>query len=1469
MLPTAAVLTVRHPDVQKFLVDEAAKALSGKLKTEVSVGSVRFRLFNRLVLNDVYVQGMSGDTLIFVSRLTGSLTRLHLSSRHMEVGTLRLTDARLYLEKDSAGVFNLSSLLGRLKNSTDTISHPQEVPFHLLVHDVEVNRLFFSYIDHRWQAPAGDSAIDFNHIVANDISFKVSDLNMEGDTTQCRLDYLRLRERSGFNLHRLSGDVSVSPAFIEIKNLAIRDDFSSVNANYYRMDYDNFSDFFSYVEKVKMSADFTPSNVNLYTIAFFAPKMPKHRLSIGLTGSAGGTVSNLKGRDLTLNFGKGTEAKVSFSMQGLPDPQNTFFMFDVKNLTSNPEDISTADNTALNGKYAKHKELLQQLGKLQGKARFTGFLSNFVADGVLRSDVGTLIGDLSFVPAPDSAILVNGTLGTDNFHLGALLNDSILGKIDFYGKISGTFKNIKNLSLNTDLNIPVVELYGYPYRHTKLKGLITEKSFSGELQCGDANMSCSFSGVANFEEEKSKFNFKLQLHHADFAATGLNRRDSISQLELKAVANLEGNSIDNFSGNLTINSAKYTSALGEFPAASILLEAKHSGDTELLWLKSDVLEASLKAKGGMVNIASALDSMLRYFIPAYHNPLRTAAVQTETKAHGKALLPPKAPGEFEYTFSLLTKNTEKLQQLLMPDITVADSTSLSGCISSDISCVKLKLNAPAIRYADMNFSNVRLNSASQDSLLHLSVKAGSANRGSLTLQDGEIAGTLQNSLLALTLSYRTSIASGQVKTQVAFFESNLGKKGMEVELFPSTLALSDMLWDLSKGKIRIEDKRYTIDNFTLGNERQRLHVNGTISPDMSDTLLCELRNLSVEPLVRTLNNKAELTGNISGRISVRGLLAPMPLFFADVEASAVTFAKKPVGDVTLHTSIAENEKDVSVQLSISKDGEENLSVAGTLKADGEAQAVATLNKLDLYHVSPPVAGTLSDIGGTLSGELDVTGPLKRLQLNGKLFISQGQLKVDYLNSTFKVSGPVKMENSTLQIHNMTATDDASNASKVSFTLANITTPAEIHYSLKVEPNKFHVFNTTERHNDYFFGQGYATGTVEINGKPGETAINATATTNDKTSFSILLGPKAQLQSRNFIDFVTPDKVEAKKEEEVIHNTNIKVDLNITATNDADLTLSLNQSTGNGIKATGNGNVKFEIEPAKNVFRIFGSYVMQRGEYSISIQNLVNKKFKIDNGSAINFNGELAAATANIHATYKVRAPLSDLLSDTTGRYERAIPIDCKVSLTGSLTAPSLKFEIDAPTADNETKDRMLAQLNTEDNMTTQFLSLLLIDRFMPQQDISGYGQSIGSATLGGLVTSQLTDLVSRFVDLNLGVMVNPTAGDSYNEADWGFSFNTNITDRISLSANLEHQAQRKQLNPNGSEYLSDVDLEVTLDKSGKVRVKMFSHTNDQYTEMVAGNNRYGVGVFYQEDFDNFTDLWKAIFSRRKNKKKPE
>jgi hypothetical protein len=629
-------------------------------------------------------------------------------------------------------------------------------------------------------------------------------------------------------------------------------------------------------------------------------------------------------------------------------------------------------------------------------------------------------------------------------------------------------------------------------------------------------------------------------------------------------------------------------------------------------------------------------------------------------------------------------------------------------------------------------------------------------------------------------------------------------------------------------------------------------------------------------MMRILGTKLDIAGTLSGKANINGVLAPAPLFFADVKASNIYVEKREVGNITLQSLIEPGKKDITLSLDVERGGVAVLGVAGSIKAAGEIAAEATLSGVELSHLAPLLEGTLSDIGGTLDGSLKVSGPLKKLMLDGQLQMNDGALRVNILNSLFKVAGTVDVDNSTLYMKDWTARDDKNSASKLSFTLGNVTQPSQLYYSLRVEPRNYHVLNSNMLQNETFYGQGYATGVVQISGRSGEVSISVAAATEPNTQLSIpLAGAPSASQQTDFIQFVTPaeERVEEQEAEKLRTVTNLKADLDFRVTPDAEVMLVLNQNTGDIIRAAGSGNVKLEIQPANNIFRIFGTYSLTRGEYTVSMQNLFDLKFKIENGSLINFNGDIAAATADIWASYRqLRVPLEGLFyGDTTNRYKRPVPIDCKVHITGNLTTPTLSFSIDAPTVDAETRDRMRAQLSTEDNVVTQFMSLILIGQFYVQNDGStGAGNTpaggLEGISLSSFLTSQVAGLLSQFITgLDVSVKLPNVIGSSPSAAqDWGATASKSfLDDRLSLSAGLESQSRRRQLNPEASSLVYDFDVQYQLDKEGRIRLKAFSHANDQYTAVVQDANRFGVGVVYQEDFDSFADLWQAIFRKKK------
>ena len=66
-----------------------------------------------------------------------------------------------------------------------------------------------------------------------------------------------------------------------------------------------------------------------------------------------------------------------------------------------------------------------------------------------------------------------------------------------------------------------------------------------------------------------------------------------------------------------------------------------------------------------------------------------------------------------------------------------------------------------------------------------------------------------------------------------------------------------------------------------------------------------------------------------------------------------------------------------------------------------------------------------------------------------------------------------------------------------------------------------------------------------------------------------------------------------------------------------------------------------------------------------------------------------------------------------------------------------------------------------------------------------------------------------------------------------------------------------------SEVVGDLDIQIKLDKQGKFRLNLFSHSADEYSSFLDLSQRNGVGVSYQKEYNKIGDFFRSIFTARK------
>ena len=78
-----------------------------------------------------------------------------------------------------------------------------------------------------------------------------------------------------------------------------------------------------------------------------------------------------------------------------------------------------------------------------------------------------------------------------------------------------------------------------------------------------------------------------------------------------------------------------------------------------------------------------------------------------------------------------------------------------------------------------------------------------------------------------------------------------------------------------------------------------------------------------------------------------------------------------------------------------------------------------------------------------------------------------------------------------------------------------------------------------------------------------------------------------------------------------------------------------------------------------------------------------------------------------------------------------------------------------------------------------------------------------------------------------------------------------FNNRVVVNGNIGNR-QYKSTGTN-TDVVGDIDIEVKLNRSGTLRLNLFSHSADQYTNYLDNSQRNGIGMGYQLEFNGIKD----------------
>jgi hypothetical protein len=364
---------------------------------------------------------------------------------------------------------------------------------------------------------------------------------------------------------------------------------------------------------------------------------------------------------------------------------------------------------------------------------------------------------------------------------------------------------------------------------------------------------------------------------------------------------------------------------------------------------------------------------------------------------------------------------------------------------------------------------------------------------------------------------------------------------------------------------------------------------------------------------------------------------------------------------------------------------------------------------------------------------------------------------------------------------------------------------------------------------------------------------------DGTQIVIPLETPASAAENNFIRFVRPDNqvTNVPDPPPASAGGSFELNLNLTATPAAKIQILFNSSLGDAITGTGSGNLRMVYDKQEN-FTMFGNYNIYKGDYLFTLQNVIGKKFKLEEGGTITWNGDPYEAIVDLNAVYNLKASIKNLLAENYKNDNSSrIPVECKINLSHKLLNPVLKFDILFPTADERTKDELQQFISTQDDINRQMLTLLLIGQFFTPEYIRGRSENqantgaIVGATTSDMLSSQLSNWLSQ-ISTNFDVGFKYRPGDQVNTNQMELALSTQIfDDRVTINGNIGNNSSL--LTNSTSAVVGEIELFIKLIRSGKLQLKVYNRANTDMTYDTAPYKQ-GIGFSYRESFNTFYDL---------------
>lgn len=1314
------------------------------------------------------------------------------------------------------------------------------------------------------------SGIDFNHLNFNKLNTEVRNFKMENGTFAGTVNSAEIQESRGLNIQKFNTDFVYGEKQAYLKSLYLQTP-RTILRDQVVLNYNSIEQLTANPGAVEVLADIKNSKIGFADILLFAPQLrntvPFNKYPnavLNLNTRLKGTLNNIDIPQLQASGIGDLKLTLSGKIKNITHPEQLFYDLKIGN-------FATSAKTVFN---------IVPKGTIPSNIALP---SHFSVSGVAKGTTQVIDTNLKLVSTLGNAGIdalldlrnknnekYEVTANLQNLQIGKIIQNNDLGMVT--GKIYAKGQSFDIARGNTFIRgqLSAFDYNQYRYKNVNINGKLNRGAYNVHIISNDPNANLNLLASGIYREKNPTVKVDGSIIKIDLQKLGFYADPMILAGKLRGeFTNLNP---DFLNGHLYLNDFAISDRKEVYPLQQVAIVAVSEQDFNSLKVNSQIADLEMTGKYRLTQIFGSLQNTLN----SYYK------FQTAPKAQNIA------PNQH---FNLVaTVKDDDLIRKFVPELKSFETINLTTNYDADSKQVNLDAQIPQLTYGGNDIENATLRIFQENNALQYALNAEKVSTEKMALNKVAVVGNVAENIINYNVSTRDD---KEVEQFLIAGNAQSLNGATQISLNPDGLKLNYTNWTVSpNNKLQFGSRGIWAENFVLSNGGSSIAINSETSSPNSP-LNVDITNFQIETITEMVKKDTLLAkGTING--NVRLLDYKNLNFTSDLTVSDLQMYNNPVGNIAAKVNTkTSNILDVNVALTgfdndVRITGDYNISNSGF-------DLEANINRLQMASLQGFTMGAIANSEGYLSGKMDVTGTTSKPNILGTLKFNDAGMEIVKTGSKFRnLNDEIQFVSDGINFDDFKVNDTSGNS--IVFNGKILTQDyRDFNFDMTLKARDFKAVDSEADNDKMMYGVLAINADLVIKGDLDLPKVDGSLAVTDATDFTFVVPQTTPtLKDREgIVEFIDQDQVALNttiEADSISAQSDIRgmdVNVNISLTREAKISLIIDKASGDFVKLQGEAELTGGIDPSGKT-TLVGVYEVEQGAYEMTF-SLIKRKFEIQKGSTITWTGEPTMATLDMTAVYKTNAAPIDLLqqqlsTDELNYYKQRIPFNTLLVLKGELMKPQLTFDITTDESNNAVSREVLDNTQTkleqlrqdENEMNKQVFALLILNRFIgenPFQSESGISAgTMARQSVSQILSQQLNNIASDLIE---GVDLTFDF-DSYEEYSSGnkntkTDLNVNLSKRllndrlkITVGSNFGIEGDARQ-NEQMTNIAGNISADYMLSKDGRYTLRAY-RKNDYQVALQGQIIETGVGFVITLDYNEFKDIFTRARKNREARK---